>query len=144
MDAVMTLLVGCLYTAGFYLLLRRTLAQLVLGLAILTNATNMLIFTSARVTREGAPLIPEGESAPVGMVADPVPQALILTAIVIGFGVLAFFIALAYRTFRTVGTDDLDSLTSTDQLSYGEQKVPYDEHIEAPESAEAPVRGGSD
>lgn len=135
MDAVMTLLVGCLYAAGFYLLLRHTLAQTILGLAILTNATNLLIFTAARVSREGVPLVPEGEAAPVGPVADPVPQALILTAIVIGFGVLAFFIALAYRTFRTVGTDKLDDLTVTDELSYGEEAVPYDSKIEVEEPA---------
>ncbi|MGH2585976.1 MAG: NADH-quinone oxidoreductase subunit K, partial [Dehalococcoidia bacterium] len=69
------------------------------------------------LTQGRPPLIPEGAEEPVGTYADPVPQALILTAIVIGFGVLAFLLALAYRAFRTVGSDDLDDMQATDQLT---------------------------
>jgi multicomponent Na+:H+ antiporter subunit C len=66
------------------------------------------------MTRGQPPLVPPGGSAPPLPHADPTPQALILTAIVIGFGVLAFALVLVYRTYRTVGTDDLDELRRTD------------------------------
>lgn len=116
METVLAFTIGILYAAGLYLMLRRNLGQLILGLALLTNATNLLIFTAAGLTRVAPPLVPEGESAPIGEYADPVPQALILTAIVIGFAVLAFAVVLSYRTYQTVGSDDLDEMRSTDQL----------------------------
>lgn len=116
METVLAFVIGGLYASSLYLILRRNLGQLILGLALLTNATNLLIFTAAGLTREVPPLIPSGESSPVGPFADPVPQALILTAIVIGFAVLAFALVLAYRTYQTAQTDDLDDLTSTDEL----------------------------
>ena len=119
MEAVLPIVVGGLYAAGLYLVLRRTLGQLIVGLALLTNATNLLIFSAAGLSRDGAPLVAEGESTVSGLVADPVPQALALTAIVIGFGVLAFFIALAYRVYRATGSDALDELTTTDRIERG-------------------------
>jgi multicomponent Na+:H+ antiporter subunit C len=61
-----------------------------------------------------SPLVPEGELVPTGPFADPLPQALILTAIVIGFGVVAFTVVLIHRVYQTAGTDDLETLSSTD------------------------------
>lgn len=119
MEAMLPLVVGVLYAAGFYLVLRPTLGQLIVGLALLTNATNLLIFTAAGLSRDGAPLIAADSETVSGAVADPVPQALVLTAIVIGFGVLAFFISLAYRVYRTMDSDALNDLNSTDRLDVG-------------------------
>ena len=115
----MPVVVGGLYASGIYLVLRPTLGQLIVGVALLTNATNLLIFTAAGLSRDGAPLIAEDAQQVSGPVADPVPQALILTAIVIGFGVLAFFIALAYRVYRATGSDLLETLRTTDRLDTG-------------------------
>ena len=114
MEPVLALVVGGLYAAGLYLVLRRSLVKLIIGLVLLSNAANLLIFTAAGLTRARTPLIhPEAQrlTAPF---ADPLPQALILTAIVIGFGVLAFMMVLAYRAYQTVGTDDLDAMNTTD------------------------------
>ena len=114
MEPVLAVVVGGLYAAGFYLMLRRSIVKLIIGLALLGNAANLLIFTSGGLTRARAPLVADGELRPESPFADPLPQALILTAIVIGFGVLAFTMVLAYRAYQTVGTDDLDKMSSTD------------------------------
>ncbi len=116
MTVVLAFVIGGLFAVGFYLMLRRNFAKLILGLAVLTNAVNLLIFTVGGLTRARPPLVPAGETAPPGIVADPLPQALILTAIVIGFGVLAFAMVLAYRTYQAVASDDLDDMKSTDEL----------------------------
>lgn len=105
-----------MFSAGFYLLLQRRLAQLIVGLGLLTNATNLLVFTVAGLSREGSPLIQSGAEQLPDAASDPTPQALVLTAIVIGFGVLAFFITLAYRAYKEVGSDDLEQMVSTDLL----------------------------
>ncbi len=114
MELLLALVVGWLYACGLYLLLRRTLAQVVIGLALLTNGTNLLIFVAAGLVRGEPPLIGEGQEALQDGTADPVPQALILTAIVIGFAIQAFAMVLAYRVYRSVGNDDLDALTTTE------------------------------
>ncbi|HSE87301.1 MAG TPA: Na+/H+ antiporter subunit C [Candidatus Binatia bacterium] len=114
MEPILAIVVGGLYSAGFYLMLRRSMVKLLIGLTLLSNAANLLIFTAGGLTRARAPLVPEGQLRPLERFADPLPQALILTAIVIGFGVLAFAMVLAYRAYQTVGTDDLDQLKSTD------------------------------
>jgi multicomponent Na+:H+ antiporter subunit C len=109
----MPFVVGLLYAAGIYMMLRRSIVKLVLGLVLLSHASNLLIFTVGGLTRGEAPLVsPEG-TPPPGM-ADPVPQALILTAIVIGLGVQAFALVLVKRAYQIVGTDDLDAMRSTD------------------------------
>ena len=115
MEVVLAIVVGGLYAAGVYLMLRRRLAQIIIGLAMLTNAANLLIFTAAGLVRHNPPVVPPGATVLEGIAADPLPQALILTAIVIGFGILAFALVLAYRTYHVVGTDDLDDMRSTDQ-----------------------------
>ena len=115
MTIILSIVVGVLFAAGFYLVLRRSLMRVVIGVALLTNAVNLLIFTAAGLSREGAPLVASGESAPPPGAADPLPQAFILTAIVIGFGVLAFFVTLAMRVYQSVGIDDTDGMRATDQ-----------------------------
>ncbi len=107
MELLLAVTAGSLYAAGLYLLLRRRLAQLIIGLGLLTNGTNILIFTSGGLTRAIPPVVPPGEEVLQPPFADPVPQALILTAIVIGFGVLAFALVLAHQVHRMSGNDDI-------------------------------------
>lgn len=116
METVLAFVIGGLYAAGIYLMLRRGLAQVIMGLSLLTNAANLLIFTVGGLTRANSPLVPEGASQPGDIYANPVPQSLILTAIVIGFGVLAFTLVLAYRVFQTVGSDDIDDMQATERV----------------------------
>ncbi len=109
--------IGTLFAGAVYLLLRRNVVKLILGLAMLGYAVNLLIFTMGDGVRRGVPPLlddPNGVVAP-GL-ADPLPQALILTAIVISFGLLAFVMALAYRATQSINSDNLDEMTSTDQL----------------------------
>src|SRR5688572_16600192 len=110
MELVLAVVAGVLYAAGLYLMLRRRLAQVIVGLGLLGNGSNIMIFTAAGVTRGAPPVIPaDGAVAPF---ADPVPQSLILTAIVIGFGVLAFSLVLARRVHESAGSDDIDEIGS--------------------------------
>jgi multicomponent Na+:H+ antiporter subunit C len=110
MELVLAIVAGVLYATGLYLMLRRRLAQLIIGLGLLSNGSNILIISAAGVMRAKPPLI----TAP-GMTAeqfaDPVPQSLILTAIVIGFGVLAFALVLAHRVHVAGGSDDIDTFS---------------------------------
>jgi multicomponent Na+:H+ antiporter subunit C len=108
MELLLAVVAGVLYAAGLYLMLRRRLAQLIIGLSLLSNGSNILILSAAGVTRGKAPLITEG--LPLDQFADPVPQSLILTAIVIGFGVLAFSLVLAHRVHQSAGSDDVDTI----------------------------------
>ena len=103
-NLTLALTVGALYTAGTYLLLQRTLTRVVLGLGLLAHGANLLLL-QAGGTAGGVPFI----GAPVGAsgVADPLPQAMVLTAIVITFGVSAFLLALAYRSWVLSGEDDV-------------------------------------
>ena len=115
MEVIMALIVGALYAGGVYMIRRRSLVKLIIGLALLGHATNLLIFSTGDLVRGNPPLIQEGMQAPLEPFADPLPQALILTAIVIGFGAQAFAIVLIKRVYQRIGTDDLDQLTATDR-----------------------------
>ena len=114
METLLAFVVGGLYGAAVYLMLRRSLVRLIFGLVLLGHASNLLIFTAGRLVRSRPPIVAAGETAPVAPFADPVPQALTLTAIVISFGAQAFAIVLLKRAHQIVGTDDLDDLKSTD------------------------------
>ncbi len=114
MEFALAVVTGGLFAAGFYLMLRRNLVKVIIGLVLLGHAANLLIFASAGLVRGTPPLIAAEATEPPQPFADPLPQALILTAIVIGFGVIAFATVLAYRAFQAVGTDDLHAMRSTD------------------------------
>jgi len=115
MEVLLALVVGVLYTAGLFMIMRRSIVKLIIGLGLLGHAANLLIFTVGRVTRAYPPLI-KGEATTLTQpFADPLPQALILTAIVIGFGVQAFAIVLVKRAYQTVNTDDFNQMISTDR-----------------------------
>jgi multicomponent Na+:H+ antiporter subunit C len=95
-------------------MLRRSLVKLIIGLVLLSHAANLLIFTIAGLTRGRPPLILADATTVTEPFADPLPQALILTAIVIGFGIQAFALVLFKRVYQTVGADDLDDMKATD------------------------------
>lgn len=115
MEVLLALIVGVLYAGGIYMILRRSIVKLIIGLGLLGHAANLLIFTAGRVTRGNPPVIGHEAEQLLPPFADPLPQALILTAIVIGFGVQAFAIVLVKRAYQTVGTDDFDEMRSTDR-----------------------------
>lgn len=108
------LLVGILYSAGIYMMFRRSMVKLLLGLMLLGNGANLLIFLMGELTKGKAPIIDDDQMFFIDAYADPVPQALILTAIVISFGLTAFAIVLLNKVYSTTGTDDLDSLNIQD------------------------------
>ncbi|RCK71660.1 MAG: Na(+) H(+) antiporter subunit C [Anaerolineae bacterium] len=114
MEVVLPFVIGSLYAMAIYMLLRRSLVKLLIGLGLLSHASNLLIFTAGGLTRFKAPVIPGTANQLQSPYADPLPQALILTAIVISFGVTAFALALAFRAYRSVNTDDLDQMKTTD------------------------------
>lgn len=110
MDIAMVFLVGCFFAVSIYLLLSKYIIRILLGVAILGNAVNLLIFTAGRLTREVPPIIPEHLDVPAGAVANPLPQALILTAIVISFSFFAFLLVLAYRAYQDLNSDDTETM----------------------------------
>lgn len=110
MELLLATVAGVLYATGLYLMLRRRLAQLIVGLSLLANGSNILIFTAAGLTRAKPPIVPAGGEALMAPYADPVPQSLVLTAIVIGFGVLAFSAVLAHRVRGAADDDDVDAV----------------------------------
>ncbi len=115
MEILLAVVIGVLYAAAVYLLLRRSLVKLLIGLALLSHATNLLIFTAAGLSHGGPPVIGPDAQTLTGPAADPLPQALILTAIVISLGVIAFALALASRVYRVTGSDDLDRLNQVQE-----------------------------
>jgi len=107
-------LTGLFFAAGIYLLLSRSIIRMLLGLTLFGNAVNLLIFTAGRITRAVPPIVPAGLETPAGAVANPLPQALILTAIVIGFAMFAFLLVLTYRAYRALNADNTDTMRLTE------------------------------
>lgn len=114
METVLAVLCGIMAAASIYLMLSGNLIRFIFGLMIATNAVNLLIFVAGRLSGHRPPLIPEAAAVPPAQVANALPQALILTAIVIGFGVQAFAIVLLKRAYQEVKSDDMDKMNTTD------------------------------
>ena len=114
MIVLWTVVIGVLFATGLYMVLRRSVVKIIIGIGVLGHAANLLIFTAAGMTREVPPLIASDATALLPPYADPVPQALVLTAIVIGFGITAFALVLFKRAYQDVGADDVDQLRATD------------------------------
>jgi len=115
MILLLAIVIGILFGAAVYLMLRQSIVKLIFGLVLLSQATNLLIFTVGGLQKGNPPIVPKGNELPPTPVVDPLPQALILTAIVISFGVLAFSLVLMHRAHQSVGTDDLHQMRGTDQ-----------------------------
>ena len=106
MEAVLSVLSGALVAGGIYLLLSQNLVRMLFGLIMLSNAVNLMLFTVGGLEYRLPPLIDKNQVEPVSAAANALPQALILTAIVIGFALLTFMFILFYRTYETLGTID--------------------------------------
>ena len=101
-------LVGVMVAASVYLILDRNLIRFIFGLILAGNAINLLIFAVGRLDSRRLPLIPNSATAVQGPFANALPQALILTAIVIGFALLSFIFVLFYRDYQDLGTVDTE------------------------------------
>ena len=140
MTLILAITIGFLYATAVYMLLRRSIAKLLIGIALLGHATNLLVFVAGGSTRLALPpVLPEEHAAqsaaamaprggaalkppfvlprtPIdkGAYADPLPQAMVLTAIVISFGFLAFVITLLSRNASHLPSDDVDEMKGTE------------------------------
>ena len=103
MTLVAIVLVAFLFGIGTYLVLARSFARVVIGLALISHGANLFIFEASSRTGS-APIVENGTAG----LADPLPQAMVLTAIVITFGVTAFLLALALRSFLLTGSDAVE------------------------------------
>jgi multicomponent Na+:H+ antiporter subunit C len=110
MDYALAALAGLFLTAAIYLLLARSLIRMLLGLVLLGNAVNLVILVGGRLSRLAPPIALGDEVAPAAAAANPLPQALILTAIVIGFAMFAFLLVLAWRAYQSLEADDTDQM----------------------------------
>lgn len=108
------LLVGLLMASGAYLILQKSLVRVVIGVSIISNAVNLVLFSAGKFSDAPAPIIDATKNTMEGRFADPLPQALILTAIVIGFGVIAFLLVLCKQAFFNLNTDNVDDMRSTE------------------------------
>ena len=104
MEALLAIAIGLLTACGIFLMLRPRTFSLVLGLTLLSYAVNLFLFASGRLTMDAPPLIRDGANY-----TDPLPQALVLTAIVIGFGMTAYLVMLALRALAESGDDSVDA-----------------------------------
>jgi multicomponent Na+:H+ antiporter subunit C len=102
---LVAVVIGVLYACAVYLLLHRSLVKLVIGLGLLSHGANLLIFTAGSDLAHAPPPI-----LPAAVTTDALPQALVLTAIVISFAVTAFALVLVRRVYEWTGTDDTDAL----------------------------------
>ena len=110
MDAAFIIMVGSLVTAAVYMFLARDLPRVLIGFVLLGTAANLAILAAGRTGSTMPPLVASGASALAAGAANPLPQALILTAIVIGFGLTAFALMLvvkAHQTFETISADEM-------------------------------------
>ena len=108
MQTLCAVLVGVMVAASVYLILDRNLIRFIFGLILAGNAINLLIFTVGRLDSQRPPLIPAHATAAQETLANALPQALILTAIVIGFALLSFIFVLFYRAYQELGTVDTE------------------------------------
>ncbi|MFN3593002.1 MAG: Na+/H+ antiporter subunit C [Thermaurantiacus sp.] len=115
MELLLSLAVGLMFGCGVWLVLRRRTFSAVLGLTILAYAVNLLIFLGGRIDRTTAPLTLPGASG----LADPLPQALVLTAIVIGFGMTAYLVALSLKALGQSHSDRIDLPPDADPADDG-------------------------
>jgi len=106
MEILMSIIIGILFTSATYLMLSKSILRIIIGTGLLSHGVHLLLLTMGGLKKGAAPLL--GQHA--NSYTDPLPQALILTAIVISFGVTSFFLVLAYRTYQELGTDNLEKL----------------------------------
>lgn len=116
MEPVFALAFGVMVAVAAYLLMSRNVLRVVLGLLVLGNATNLSIFLAGRLGTHTPPLVAAGETVLVGG-GNPLPQALILTAIVISFSLVAFTVVLFESAHRRLGTVDTDAMREAEPVA---------------------------
>lgn len=107
MEVLVAATIGVLFAAGVFLLLRPAGFPVVQGLTLVSHGINLLLVAMGRIRIGQAPLLEKGAPPPVA-VADPLAQALVLTAIVISFGMTAFLLVLVYRSYQRAHTEGVD------------------------------------
>lgn len=107
----MAIVIGFIFMTAVYLILSRSLLKIILGTGLLSHGAHLLILTMGGLGGSSPPVLAEG----VTDYADPLPQALILTAIVISFGVTAFILVLAYRSYAENKTDNMNLMKGNDE-----------------------------
>jgi multicomponent Na+:H+ antiporter subunit C len=131
---ILVILMAVLYASGVYLMLERSMTRVVLGFLLVGNATNILILVMGG--RRGlAPIV--GDGASVDDFNDPLPQAFILTAIVITVGVTAFLLALIYRSWRLSQADELQD--DPEDLAIAERDAAVEEELQHPDPLDTEV-----
>jgi multicomponent Na+:H+ antiporter subunit C len=110
MESLMMVLIGVLVSVATYLILSKNVIKVIVGTAILSHAVHLLILTIGDLKKGNVPIIGEAK----GAFTDALPQALILTAIVISFAVTALLLVIAYRMYQANGTVNLDELRGTE------------------------------
>lgn len=113
MEVLLAILCGLMVAAGAYLMMSGRTLPYIFGLTLISNAANMLIFSTGRLTFGKPPLVPDAAKTITGA-ANALPQALILTAIVIGFGLLVFALTLAYRSYYALGTTEMNKMRAAE------------------------------
>jgi len=108
MEIVLALGIGVLTSSGVYLLLRPRTFQVIMGLTLISYAVNLFIFSMGRLKVDSEPVLVTGLRATLANTADPMPQALALTAIVIGFAMTALFLVVMLASRGLAGTDHVD------------------------------------
>jgi len=112
MELIYALAIGVLTGSGVWLLLRPRTFQVIIGLSLLSYAVNLFIFGMGRLTPGRAPIVGSVAAANAALYADPLPQALVLTAIVIGFATTALFLVVLLASRGLTGTDHVDGQES--------------------------------
>lgn len=108
MELILALAIGVLAGAGIWLLLRPRTFQVILGISLIGHAVNLFIFSMGRLSIDQAPIKEAGRFASLLQYDDPLPQALVLTAIVIGFAMMALFLVVMLASRGLSGTDHVD------------------------------------
>jgi multicomponent Na+:H+ antiporter subunit C len=117
---------GTVIAAGTYLALSRDLLRCLIGLALLGNGINLLLFSSGRLINDTPPIIAAGATT-LGNATNPLPQALVLTAIVISFSLLCFSLVLGVRLIRLAGSDDVNRLRAAEPPATEAEKPALEE-----------------
>lgn len=125
MEAVFSVFIGIFFAVAVYLMLSKHIIRILLGVAILSNGVNLLIFTAGRLTREVPPIIPGHLARPEIATANPLPQALVLTAIVIAFSFFAFILVLTYRAYQELATDNTEEMRLAEPEAEGLPPMGY-------------------
>ncbi|MBQ0707322.1 MULTISPECIES: Na+/H+ antiporter subunit C [unclassified Ochrobactrum] len=108
MELVLALAIGVLMASGVWLILRPRTFQVAIGLSLVSYAVNLFIFSMGRLRTNAAPVLDSGADVQAAQYTDPVPQALVLTAIVIGFAMTALFLVVLLASRGLTRTDHVD------------------------------------